>query len=229
MKTYLILGYGIPKKMESDDNYRRYLGVVFNAIFDQTQNSTVSSVIMFCGGMTDMVRPYKRSEAAEMMGFFKTFADRDACRKTTKSWNYLLEKKSLSTLENLVYAKQILDAKKIDASTLTIFCEETRCKRVKRLAKKIFGKANVVSVDFDVSVNRYLDPAFIEKREKAVTEFEGWALTSPENLKEFRKMFVKKMAFLRKAGPGNQVKALEEWWHKELDDLHVISTTTVSS
>ena len=158
MKTYLILGYGIPKKMKIDDNYPRYLGIVFNSIFSQTRNSADASTIMFCGGMTDMVKPYKRNEAQETMQFFKAFADRDACRKTTKLWNFLLEKKSLSTLENLIYAKQILDGKKIDTSTLTIFCEETRCKRVKRLAKKIFGKANVISVDFDVSVKNVSVP-----------------------------------------------------------------------
>ena len=192
MQTYLILGYGIPRKIESDENYSRYLGVVFNSIFVQSQISIDSSAIVFCGGMTDLFKPYKRSEAAEMVRMFKTFADRGACRVVTKSWKYLLEKKSLSTLENLVYAKQMLDAKKTSYSSITIFCEATRFKRIKRLAKNIFGTAEVVAIDFDLSENRYLDPSFIQKRERATSELEDWAMRSPENMKEFRKLFLEK-------------------------------------
>lgn len=220
MKTYLVLGYGIPKKLEVDANYRTYLGIVFNTIFSQSQISKELATMIFCGGLTDMFKPYKRTEAQEMLRLFRLFADRSVCRDVTKSWQYVLEKKSLSTLENLVYAKQILDGKKLNATSLTIFCEATREKRIKRLAKKIFGNANVVAIDFDLSENRYLDPAFIEKRERATVELDDWAMKNPENMKEFRKLFLEKFAFLRKAGPGNHQVALREWWHKRLDALN---------
>lgn len=219
MQTYLILGYGIPKKMEADANYRTYLGIVFNAIFSRSQISMASSTIVFCGGSTDMFKPYKRIEAQEMLRFFRSFADRSICRDVTKLWQYVLEKKSLSTLENLVYAKQLLEAKKIQTTSLTIFCEATRAKRIKRLAKNIFGKAEVLSVDFDLSENRYLDPSFIEKRERTTLRLDDWAMKNPENMKEFRKLFLEKFVFLRKAGPGNHQAALREWWHKRLDEI----------
>lgn len=217
MKTYLILGYGIPKKIENDENYSRYLGVVFNTIFAQTQISNESAMIMFCGGLTDMYKPYKRIEAQEISRYFKILADRDVCRAITKRWKYLLEKKSLSTLENLIYAKQIIDTKYIDTSSLTIFCETTRFCRVKRLVKHLFGKAKVIDIDFDVSSSRYFDPKLLEHREQTAEELECWALESPKHLKEFRKLFVEKMKFLRKAGPKKHQEALRDWWKKELE------------
>ena len=217
MRTYIVLGYGIPKKMETDDNYPRYLGIVFNTIFAQTQISNEPVTILFCGGLTDMFKPYNRIEAQEISRYFKSLADRDICRATTKRWKVLLEKKSLSTLENLVYTKQIVDTKHIDTSSLTIFCETTRLNRVKRLAKHIFGNAKVIDIDFDVSSNRYLDVKSLQQREQAAEALERWALESPDHFKEFRKLFIEKMNFLRKAGPEKHQEALRDWWKKELD------------
>lgn len=219
MQTFIILGYGIPKKIEDDDNYRRYLGITFNAIFSSSQNPNEQVAILFCGGLTDMFKPYRRTEAQEMFRLFKAFADRNACRNVTKKWKYFLEKKSLSSLENLVYAKQIFDSKKIETSNLTIFCEATRGARIKRNAKRIFGKTNVVIVDFDLSENRYIDLELIKKREQATVKLDDWALESPEHLKEFRKLFVDKFTFLRKAGPAHHQEALRAWWKKRLDEL----------
>lgn len=219
MKTFVVLGYGIPKKMEADENYRSYLGMAFNTIYTQTQQKNESATIVFCGGPTDMYKPYKRVEAQEMSKFFRSYADRSVCRIVTKTWKYFLEKKSLSTLENLVYAKHLLDQKKIDISSLTIFCEVTREKRIKRLAKKVFGKANIIAIDFDISENRYIDPKLIEQKEREAIKLDTWTLARPERLKQYRKLFVDKMTFLRKAGPGNHQAALREWWKKRLDQL----------
>jgi len=219
MQTYLILGYGIPKKIETDDNYRRYLGIVFNTIFDRSQKRHNAATMFFCGGMTDMYKPYKRSEAGEMLRMFRLFADQNVCRSVTKNWKYLLEKKSLSTLENLIYTKQILDQKKISSSTITLFCEATRYKRINRLAKKIFGKAEVIAIDFDVSENRYIDPELIAQREKQVSKLDDVVLAHPERMTAYRKAFVDKIQFLRKAGPGNHQAALPEWWMKRLEEL----------
>ncbi|MEK7451782.1 MAG: ElyC/SanA/YdcF family protein [Patescibacteria group bacterium] len=215
MKTYLILGYGIPKKIETNDNYHRYLGIVFNTIFAQLQVSQDASTIIFCGGSTDIYPPYKRNEALEIARLFMQFADRPICHGVTKKWKYLFEKKSLSTLENLVYTKELLETKKIDFSHLTIFCEATRHKRVKRLVKKIFGKANVTAIDFDLTENRYLDHESIEKREIASIKFDDAVLRDPHAMKEYRKAYQQKFALLRSTGSEHLQESLRTWWKIE--------------
>src|SRR3989339_1730620 len=106
MHLYLILGYGIPKKIDVDDNYRRYLGIIFNTVYSQSADQTPT--IMFCGGHTDIIKPYQRTEAGEMAGFFKQLAIRPSCQAQTRKFKYFLEKKSLSTLENIIYSREII-------------------------------------------------------------------------------------------------------------------------
>lgn len=216
MQTFLVLGYGIPKDLSQDPNYRTYLSIVFNTIFQSARGA--SARIISCGGPTDMYPPYKRIEAKEIKTYLEELAKRPACRPSTKGWKFLEEKTSLSTLENLVYAAKILKGRS-SSSSLTIFCEATRAGRIRRLAKTIFGKATVIPVDFDLSSNRYLDPGFIQKKEREAARLEAWALQTPENLKEFRKLFQKKFVALRKAGPENHAEAVRAWWEESLRTL----------
>mgnify|MGYP001577234758 CR=1 FL=1 len=66
-----------------------------------------------------------------------------------------------------------------------IFCEQTRKKRIKVLAKKIFDKNYnflVVPIDFDSSANRYLPLEYLAKKENAELKHSLWALQSPKHL-----------------------------------------------
>lgn len=74
-------------------------------------------------------------------------------------------------------------------------------------------------IDFDVSENRYLDPKFIEKKEKLVQKHDLWALQSPKNLKKYHNLFEEKFEFLRKAGPNAHTKTVREWWKKKISEL----------
>lgn len=216
MKTFLVLGYGIPRTLSEDPQYRTYLSVAFNTMFRSARGEPAR--IISCGGPTDMYPPFARRESREIKGFLSDLAKRPACRTATKGWKFLEENTSLSTLENLVYSAKIL--KKLSpSSSVTIFCEATREARIRKLAKKIFGKAVVIPVDFDLSPNRYLDPVFLAKKEQEAARLETWALRSPENLRMFRGLFQKKFKALRNAGPEHHVEAVRAWWEESLRTL----------
>lgn len=220
-RVFLILGYGIPKNIHRDDNYRRYLSLVFNTIFEASRKDTAGPAqIIFCGGPTDMYKPYRRTEAAEMEKFFRA-----SLRKlqTQERRNFTLhqEKKSLSTLENLVFTKSLLSRKRIKTRQVTVFCEYTRHRRISVLGKNIFGSTTVrvVPIDFDTSTNRYLDPKFLAAKESKVLKFDLWALENSKNFARWHNLFVEKIAFLRSIPPKRQVRAIEQWWRIQFRTL----------
>ena len=71
-----------------------------------------------------------------MKKLFLFFAKRDFVKNYTKSWQYKLENKSLSTMENILFANKIIENTKIDKN-IFIFVEQTRVLKIKTLAKKI--------------------------------------------------------------------------------------------
>lgn len=222
MATYLVLGYGIPKELAADDNYRRYLGVAFNTVFAESQARPQDPVtIICCGGPTDCFPSFRRTEAQEIATFLKGLAARPSCKTVTKRWKFLLERRSLSTLENLVYARETLRDKGLTGQSVTIFCEAVRAPRVRALARRLFPglKCHVVPTDFDLSSNRYLDPVFLKKKERAVAKLEDWALQDPAHMKKYHQAFADKLRFLREAGPERHAEALKEWWEKRLLEL----------
>ncbi|KKQ40639.1 MAG: hypothetical protein US58_C0014G0001 [Candidatus Magasanikbacteria bacterium GW2011_GWA2_37_8] len=164
-KIFVVVGYGVPKNIMIDDNYNRYLGTIFNKIYDVTASNT--AVILFCGGKTDCYPPYKRTEAEEMVRLFKSFADRGFVKAKTIKWKYIKEKRSVCRLENFLYAYEYIIKNKIKNPAVTIFCEYTRQKRAMELVKKIFKgyKIRLEPIDFDLSYNRYLDKKFINEKE----------------------------------------------------------------
>lgn len=222
-KIYLILGYGTPRNIFKDENYNFYLKMVFNRVYDDTINkSIVDPFIIFSGGNTDMIKPYKRTEADEMMRFFKKLASRRGVHEATCKWRFITERKSISSLENILQSKEILQKRKIGQADITLFCEHTRKRRVSILSKKLFSKnlnINVEPIDFDVSPNRYLDSEFLKKKERVELKHCLWALKSPENLEKHHKFFVEKIAYLRKAGPKAHVKAVKQFWQEKLREL----------
>lgn len=220
---FLILGYGIPKEVQKDFNYRCYLSLVLNAIYTTVTTQQVMQPMIICsGGKTDVFPPYKRNEGDEMLRFFKEIIkQKPSLKKITRDWKFIPEKTSLSTLENLLNTKKIIEKRNIQPYSLTIFCEATRTKRITVLAKKIFSfPVRVVPIDFDVSANRYLDPEFLHKKERTVQRKDLWALESEENFKKYHQVFEEKLAFLRKAGPKKHEQAIQQWWEKKLNELN---------
>lgn len=198
--------------------------MVFNKIYDfSVKNKPEKPLIICCGGETDMIKPYKRNEADEMIKFFtKLIRQRPFLNPITKNWLFIPENKSLSTLENLINSNKIIQKRKIKKANFFIFCEQTRKKRIKILAKKILDKNYnflVVPIDFDVSANRYLPPEFLAKKEKIELEHSLWALQGSERLKKHHELFVEKIEYLRKAGPKMHVEAMKEWWEQKLKEL----------
>ncbi len=164
-----------------------------------------------------MVKPYRRTEAQEMMRYFKMLMRRPSVSKSVKNWRLVPEKRSYSTLDNFLFAAEIINGFK--GGQVTVFGEKTRHRRISTLAKKVIPGAKVTVVDFDQSANRYLDPEFLHHKESEVLKFDLWALKSPANLKKHSELFKKKFAYLRKAGPDKHVDAVKQWWLQELKKI----------
>src|SRR3989338_1554625 len=152
MTEYFIFGYGVPKDIMIDEQYRRYLSFVFNAIYAVAANN--QAMMVCCGGKTDCIKaPHAATEAEEMKKLFTLLAERPFVREQTSAWRYGTVKTTLSSLENILAAVERLRKR-----PAVIFCEMTRAERVRTLARRAFGKkkATVIPVDFDMSPNRYL-------------------------------------------------------------------------
>jgi len=216
MQIYLICGYGVPKDINTDDNYRRYLGIVFNTIYSVSAGKPAT--VVFAGGKTDVVKPYKRSEAGEMVRFFKPLM-------RGQDWNLVQETRSLSTVENLLYTKAQLAKKKIHPDSITVFCEATRVARVKALARDVFKGVRVFinPVDFDLSPNRYLDPAFIAKKEEKTLKIERWVLRDQKHLRVYRRKLEDRIAHFRRTGTKRHIDEIKKWWETELDTLSTLA------
>lgn len=224
-EIYLIFGYGIPKEILKDENYNFYLSLVFNNIYDYVVNNKIKKpTIIFSGGKTDCFKPFKRIESLEMLRWFKDFTNRDCLRNIVSDWEIINEKKSLSTLENFMFCKEIINKKNYKNYNINIFCEKTRTKRIKKLANNFFNKKNkvkIIPIDFDVSSNRYLPPDIMNKKEKTAIKYNLWALQSEANYKKYHKVCADRIKFLRQAGSKNHVKAVKEWWEKKLKEFDV--------
>lgn len=217
---YCVAGYGIPKNIFNDEHYNHYLKAVFNHIFSEAAGA--KATIIFSGGPTDMYKPYRRTEAAEMKKFFQKMAQRSFVRKASAGWRYVLEPRSLSTLENVLYSFQLLHRKKIRHGAITVFCEYTRVKKVATFCKKIFNKNfsfRVVPIDFDVSQNRY-DTDLVQKKEAKDIKLGLWALREKSNLKKYRQLFKDKVAYLRTCDPRTHPAAINQWWKSKLNEFN---------
>ena len=220
MRAYLIPGYGIPKDIEADDNYRRYLGVIFNSILSDQERGG-GALIIFSGGRSDCFKPYKRTEAAEMKRLFTKWSLRPFCRTMTKNWKYAVENRSLSTLDNFLFSKDIIRSYRVQ--DVAIFCEMTRAKRVAQLARRILKgiRARVVPIDFDLSSNRYLDKDFLKNKEQAVAKIEDRSLRDPKILMRYRRAMTEKIQYLRRLGNKNQAASIKKWWETKLAQLNI--------
>lgn len=218
---FLIFGYGVPKNILKDENYNLYLKMAFNKIYNISFISKINPIIICSGGKTDCYKPCKRTEADEIIKLFKNIVKKPFLTKITQNWLFIAEKKSLSTLENLLNCQEILKNKSIkqNNANIYIFCEQTREKRIKTLAKKVLGKnynLKIIPIDFDISSNRYVNPEFLAKKEHLGLKSALWALQNPENLQKYRESFKEKIDFLRKKGAKNQPEAVKKWWEQKI-------------
>ncbi len=219
--VFLVFGYGVPENILKDEKYNFYLKMVFNKIYGFVITNKIDKpIIIACGGKTDMLKPYKRTEADEMIKLFSAIIkERPVLKPLTKKWLFIAENKSLSTLENLLNSNKIIRKRKVKKAEFFIFCEQTREKRIKILSKKILDinyNFKVVPIDFDVSENRYLPTEYLAKKEKAELKQSLWALKSPKNLKKHHKVFEEKFEYFRKAGLEGHINAVKEWWDQKL-------------
>ncbi len=213
--AFIICGYGVPKKIEDDLHYQIYLRTAFNKIYNMMAGYPKDkAVIVVTGGPTDMRKPYKRTEAGEMAKLLKELLARPALQDFRKRIRIIEEKKSLSSMENILFSKRKLSAK---PASVTIFCEWTRRKKLGIFGNRIFKrKVTVEPVDFDQSANRFLDPEFLNKKESLDIKISLRALKDPAVFRKLHHLLERKFAELRAAGPENHVKAVREWWEKEM-------------
>lgn len=213
MKIYVICGYGLPKDIRKDQNYLTYLHVAFNRIYAESVNQ--STILIPSGGSTSCEPPFVGTEAEIMENYLEQHIEHAGITEQTRDWKFYPEKESLSTLENLLFVKNIVNQNNFVGDVI-VFCEKTREERIKKIAMSVFGDrvANIIAIDFDVSRNRYLDPQVIAKKEAEELRESLWALENPERIEKHHKLFEKKLVFLR----GEQkrgvlhVDAVAEWY-----------------
>jgi hypothetical protein len=214
MRIFIICGYGLVKDVGADENYRTYLHSVFNQIYSLCANEPAT--IIPCGGPTVGDGIFEGTEAVMVGSYLQAMMDRATTKQQTRDWNVVLEDRSLSSLENLVFAKQLIDTRHL-SGPITIFCEATRVHRNEKTAEIVFGgETRIAGIDFDVSQNRYLDPAIIHNKESTALAEALWTLENPERLARHHKFFEQKLAFFRErqAAGIRHVDVCTEWMTK---------------
>ncbi len=215
MHAFIICGYGIPKAISQDQNYLTYLHVVFNQMYDQAANT--EALIIPCGGPTNCEPPYTGTEADVMGDYLQSLMKRPETQTQTAAWKIVPENKSLSTLENLLFAKKSIDGL-YNVDTVSIFCEKTREDRVQILANKIFSQNMTLHpIDFDITKNRYVDPEVLNKKEAMGIKEGLWTLEEPTRLAKHHEFYEKKFAFLRRRQSEglSHIDAVKEWFEKQ--------------
>ena len=142
----IINGYGVPRNIRTDRSYHAYLVQVVNWLWERHRTHAVT--IVPCGGRTDMRQPYRRTEAGEMVAWLQP---KLRGLGLASSWRIAPIATELAALENMLAA-----AKRYPEGPIVYFCEWTRLKKMRVLARKVFGaRATVVGIEFDGSPPRY--------------------------------------------------------------------------
>lgn len=142
----IINGYGVPGDIRTDRSYHAYLVQVLNWLWDRHRTHAVTLVP--CGGRTDMRRPYRRTEAGKMA---KWLTPRMRALGLASTWRVRPIATELTALENMLAA-----AARYPTGPIVYFCEWTRLKKMRALAKRVLGaRATVVGIKFDGSAPRY--------------------------------------------------------------------------
>ncbi len=213
MSIYIICGYGIPKSIELDRNYSAYLTIVFNTVYAESAGRPAA--LIPCGGPTSCMPPFEGTEAGAIADHLRERIDRAGLAESSKDWRTFPEETSLSTLENLLFAKKVVAANHLEGEVV-VFCEKTREARLQKTAERVFQDhpVRIAAIDFDTSKNRYLDPALIAKKEQEALEESLWTLERPERMQKHHELFEKKFEFLRERQRQgvSHVDAVTEWY-----------------
>lgn len=228
--VYLIFGYGIPRDILRDAAYRAYLGGVFSFISRDVRRRRVRQpVVIASGGHTDCFAPYRRYEGGELLRGFRALATRPSVAPATRSWRLLTERTALSTLENITGSRAVLRRYRIKPSSITMFCEPTRSRRVRTIGRKVFGRIplRVVAIPFPAPTEPSQNRRAIVAKERRAIAYDRWALCSPGNFRRYHALYRRKLEFMRQLGtkrnhPQLTGPALRQWWQaarRELADV----------
>lgn len=221
MKTFIVCGYGMPDVLKEDQNYLTYLHVAFNTMFSMAKGE--GATIIPCGGPTRCEAPFEGTEAEMISEYLQELMSRNELKEQTSDWQIIPEKRSLSTLENQVFAKEMLDEHGVEGS-LIIFCEKTREERLRAFAEKIFvdREWKVMSIDFDISMNRYIETEVLQKKEAMAIKDGLWALEDSDHLSRHHEFFEKKLKFLREQQEAglSHVEAVNKWTKNVGEIMH---------
>lgn len=128
MKVGLICGYG----SHLDDQLKRYV----NYVMEYALKNGINNLI-FSGGYT-----FKDSTTSEAMLMSSLI------EQPTPTINIVLEERALTTLHNLLYAKEVIESLKFDQYELYIFCDQVRFFKVYILSKLIFKEIKINIIKF---------------------------------------------------------------------------------
>jgi hypothetical protein len=170
----------------------------------------IKVTIIFSGGNSGLDKPYKRTEAQEMTKLFKKIYSGN------KRWKIRLEKKSLSSLENQVFSKKIVEKIKDINGNISIFSDSSRVTRAKGTAKLIFGKVSIIPINLSSKIE-HENQKLIAKKEKMALQVALWSLKSKANFDKSHKIYVDKFKMLRTAPKNRRKEAEIEWWKKSVE------------
>ncbi|KKQ37070.1 MAG: hypothetical protein US53_C0029G0019 [Candidatus Woesebacteria bacterium GW2011_GWA1_37_7] len=211
MKAFIIPGYHLPNNIENDEKYIKYFDFACSEIVKVSNSEKV--VVILSGGNIDMDKPFDRILSKVMLTLFEKYIDKYNMNCLVKT-----EEKSLSSLENLIYSKDILNEFK-DNFEIYVFSDKQRIERSKILADKVFDNPIMLGVDISHELERQ-NTEVVNKKEELATKFSLWALKSKENLDKFKNVYNEKYTYLRTISPEKRKEAEIEWWKDYLLTRH---------
>ncbi len=207
MKAYIVPGYHLPKDIHKDETYKKYFDFVCREITRTSDSEKVAVVLS--GGNIDMDEPFDKVLSKTMLPLFKEYIDKYHLNCLLKT-----EEKSLSSLENLMYSKELLD-QLAPNSDIYIFSDAQRVKRLTVLADNVFNNPKILGIDLSHPEERK-NAEVVNKKEELATNFSLWALKSKANFEKFKNVYSDKYAYLRTVPPEKRKEAEIEWWKKML-------------
>ena len=203
MKVFIVPGYHMPRDFFIDEAYNKYFNFVCREIKKISAADKV--IIVLSGGNIDMDEPYNRILSKEMKGPFSVIAD-----GYNLNYSIFTEEKSLSSIENLIYSKDIINS--IDGEKeIYIFSDLQRADRTKLTSDIIFYKYKLLTIDLSSNEEKQ-NQVIVKKKEKLAIDFSLWALKNKENLEEFKNVYVDKFKLLRSVSSENRKEVEINWW-----------------
>lgn len=216
MKAFIIPGYHLPNNIENDEKYIKYFDFACKEIVRISNSEKV--LVILSGGNIDMDKPFDRILSKVMLPLFNSYIDKYNINCLVKT-----EEKSLSSLENLIYSKDILDEFK-ENFDIYIFSDKQRLDRSKILSDKVFDNPIMLGVDISHELEKQ-NAEVVNKKEELATKFSLWALNSKDNFDKFKSVYNEKYAYLRTISPEKRKEAEIEWWKEMLSKSSEILST----